>query len=251
MSSLPPDHLLGVARAFRPIPTASGSLFFASDMPGFGQTYRLDGPDRFPIRIGLTQDRMLPVAETSFGLLVRLDVGGNETWQLGLLQPGAGLRLVTADSRAIHREPALTPDGRHVAVACNPNGQSDWVLGLIDLETGAFEKQLDRGGWWSWLGWSPDGRTAAVAEMVQTRSLHNRAYLLEPGAELRPVLSGALMVADVTWAGDRLLALTDLDREFVGLVELDPACPDGPAAVRRRLVDEEHDVLAVVPDPSG
>jgi dipeptidyl aminopeptidase/acylaminoacyl peptidase len=125
------------------------------------------------------------------------------------------------------------------------------VLGVIDLETGAIERWVERGGDWSWLAWSPDGSTAAVAQDLPTRPHHNQAYLLRAGGELRPILTDALFVSDVTWAGDRLLALTDLDREFIGLVELDPTNPDGPGAVRRRLVDEEHDVLAAVPDPTG
>jgi dipeptidyl aminopeptidase/acylaminoacyl peptidase len=182
---------------------------------------------------------------------VRQDHGGNETWQLALLDvggagAGGGLRAVTHDPRAIHRDRVLSPDGRRVGLSFNPGGQSDWVLGVLDLETGQIERWLDRGGNWAWQAWSPDGATAAVVEDVPTRTHHSRAYLLQPGGELRQILPGALFVAGAVWAGDRLLALTDLDREFVGLVEL-----DAEGAVRRRLVDEEHDVLAVVPDPTG
>ncbi|HEY4025478.1 MAG TPA: prolyl oligopeptidase family serine peptidase [Candidatus Dormibacteraeota bacterium] len=251
MTSLPPAQLLSIAGAFRPTPCSSGGLWFASDMAGVSQTYRIDGPDRFPVRLAPSQDRTLPIAETPLGLLVRQDQGGNETWQLALLEAGGGLRPVTADGRAIHRDVHLSPDGLRAGLAFNPGGQSDWVLGVIDLGSGEIERLVDRGGSWSWLGWSPDGRTAAVSQDVPVRPNHNRAYLLGEGGELRPILSQALLVADVLWAGDRLLALTDLDREFIGLVELDPTSPDGSSAVLRRLVDEEHDVLAVVPDPAG
>jgi dipeptidyl aminopeptidase/acylaminoacyl peptidase len=246
MTSPPPAQLLSVARAFQPLPASAGGLWFASDMPGFSQTYRIDGPDRFPVRLAPGQDRMLPVGETPFGLLVRQDRGGDETWQLALLDAGGSLRGVTHDSRAIHRDRVLSPDGRRVGLSFNPGGQADWVLGVLDLETGEIERWLDRGGNWSWLAWSPDGVTAVVAEDVPTHSHRSRAYLLERGGEPRQILQEALYVSGATWAGDRLLALTDLDREFVGLVELDAA-----GAVRRRLVDEEHDVLAVVPDPAG
>jgi dipeptidyl aminopeptidase/acylaminoacyl peptidase len=249
MTPPPPSQLLSVARAFRPLPASRGGLWFASDMPGFSQTYRIDGPDRFPVRLAPGQDRMLPVAETAYGLLVRQDRGGDETWQLALLEAGGGLRAVTHDPRAIHRDLVLSPDGRRVGLSFNPGGQADWVLGVLDLETGEIERWLDRGGSWAWLAWSPDSATAVVAEDVPTRSHYNRAYLVQRGGEPRQILPEALRVADVTWAGDRLLALTDLDREFVGIVELDA---DGPThAVRRRLVDEDHDVLAAVPDPAG
>ncbi len=251
MTSLPPEQLLSVARAFRPLPTSSSSLCFASDMAGFSQTYRLDGPDRFPVRLAPGQDRVLPVAETPLGLLVRQDYGGNETWQLALVEAGGSLLSLTTDRQAIHRDVTLAPDGVRAGLTFNPGGQSDWVLGVIDLQTGEVERLVDRGGDWAWLAWSPDGRTAAVVQDVPTRTRHNRAHLLQPGRALQPVLSEAVYVADMTWAGDRLLALTDLDRDFVGLVELDPADPDGAGAVRRRLVDEEHDVLTAVPDPAG
>jgi dipeptidyl aminopeptidase/acylaminoacyl peptidase len=253
MTPLPPEQLLSVARAYRPTPTSSGRLVFASDMPGFSQVYRADGADRFPVRLAPGQDRVLPLGETPLGLLVCLDQGGNETWQLGLLDSGAGggLRHVTGDRKAIHRSVCLAPDGCRAGLALNPGGRSDWVLGVIDLRTGEIERLVDRGGSWEWLAWSPDGSVAAVVQDVPTRAHHNQAYLLRPGGELQPVLSDALFVADVTWAGDRILALTDLDREYVGLVEVDPLNPDGPAAVRRRLVDEEHDVLEAVPDPAG
>src|SRR2546429_1592647 len=187
----PPAQLLSIARAYRPTPTASGrGIWFASDMAGFGQVYRLDGPDRFPVRLAPSQDRVLPVAETPSGLLVRLDRGGDETWQLGLLDAATGrLRIVTTDARAIHRDVTLAPGGRRAGLAFNPGGQADWVLGEIDLETGEIERRVDRGGMWSWLATSPDGRTAAVVEDVPTRSLHNTAHLLDLSSDrtqLRP-----------------------------------------------------------------
>src|SRR2546423_5973516 len=131
MTSPPlPAQLLSVARAYRPTPIASGQgLWFASDMAGFSQVYRLDGADRFPVRLAPSQDRVLPVAETPLGLLVRLDHGGNETWQLGLIDAGRGhLRTITRDPRAIHRDITLAPDGRRAGLAFNPDGQADWVL---------------------------------------------------------------------------------------------------------------------------
>lgn len=246
MTSVPPEQLLTVARAYRPTPSAVGTLYFASDMAGLSQTYRLDGADRFPVRLAPSQDRTLPIAETPLGLLVRQDQGGNETWQLALVGHDGILRQVTRDRKAIHRDIRLSPDRGKAGISYNPGGQDDWVLAVIDLETGNIEHWLDRGGSWSWLGWSPDGTTAVVAEA--SHSHRNNAYLLAPGTEPRPLLSGALLVRGVAWTNERLLALTDLNREYVGLVEVDP---DQPDAVRRRLIDEEHDVLTVVPDPSG
>jgi len=246
MTSLRPEQLLTVARAYRPTRSAGGSLYFASDMAGLSQTYRLDAADHFPVRLAPSQDRTLPIAETPLGLLVRQDQGGNETWQLALVGPDGSLQQVTKDRKAIHRDVTLGPDRRKAGISYNPGGQDDWVLAVIDLETGNIEHWVDRGGDWSWLAWSPDGTRAVVARA--THSYRNTCYVVAPGAEPRPLLGGALLVADVAWTSERLLALTDLNREYIGLVEVDPHHPD---SVHRRLIDEDHDVLAVVPDPTG
>lgn len=245
MTALRPEQLLTIARAYRPTPSATGSLYFASDMAGHGQTYRLDAADRFPVRLAPGPDRTLPVAETPFGLLVRQDRGGNETWQLALLRSDGTLEQVTRDAKAIHRDVKPSPDGRRAGISYNPGGQDDWVLAVIDLETGNLEQWLDRGGDWAWLGWSPDGRTAVIANA--SHSHRNQAFLMERGQEPRPLLGDALLVAGIGWTRNHLVVQTDLDREFVGLVEVDPAQPD---AARRRLVDEDHDVLAAVPHPT-
>src|SRR5205823_3303218 len=131
-------------------------------------------------------------------------------------------------------------------LAYNPNGQADWVLAVLDLETGDVEHWLDRGGYWTWLAWSEDGKAAVVARLRSP--LRSEAFLLSPAGELRPLLSQARRVGDARWVDGRILALADADREFAGLVEVDP---EDPERIRRRLVDEDRDVEAVVPDPSG
>ena len=241
-----PEQLLAIARAYLPVPSLTGQLYLASDMAGLSQVYRLDGPDRFPVRLAPSQDRVLPVAETPLGLLVRRDRGGDELWQLGLLDRGGAFRQVSSDPKAIHRQPRLSPDGRRVGLAYNPDGQADWVLTVLDLETGQMQHRLDLGGYWTWLAWSEDGAEAVVAQLQSP--LRSKAYLLSPAGELRPLLSRARQVAGARWTNGALLALADQEREFVGLVEVDP---EDPEHIRRRLVDEDRDVEAVVPDPSG
>jgi dipeptidyl aminopeptidase/acylaminoacyl peptidase len=240
-----PAPYCSVARAWQPTPGPAGDVFFASDLAGLPQIYRLAGPDRFPVRLAPSQDRTLPVACTERGLLVRSDRGGDEIWQLGLLDE-QGLRPASRDPLAIHRDVTPAPDGRRAGLAYNPRGQADWVLGVLDLETGHIEHRVDRGGYWRWLAWSPDGATAAVTE--QKGLLLGSAYLLHGSGELEPVLPDARRVTSMFWAADRLFALTDRAAEFVGLAELDPA---DPSRLVRWLIAEDHDVLAAVPDPAG
>src|SRR2546430_17305841 len=149
MTSVHPEHLLSVARACRPTPTAAGGLVLASARAGFSQTCRLDGPDRFPVRLAPAQDRMLPVAETPLGLLVRHDAGGNETWQLSLVGTDGGLRPVTTDRRAPHRDTSVAPDGPRAGTAYNPGRPPDWGPAAIDLDSGRREPRPAAGGAWS------------------------------------------------------------------------------------------------------
>jgi dipeptidyl aminopeptidase/acylaminoacyl peptidase len=227
------------------VPAPDGSLVFASDRGGFPQPYAAATPLASPQRVLETDDRVLPIADTPHGLLVKFDRGGNETWQLGLVRDGR-LRRLTHDDAAIHRDISVAPGARRAGLVYNPGGRSDWVVGVIDLGSGRIEDLLDEGGYWHFLGWSPDGRTAAVAE--QSHTLRNRACLLGEDGTRRGLLAGAELVSDVAWAGNRLLALTDHDRDFVGLVEVDQ---DRPDSVLTRLIDESHDVIAARPDPRG
>ena len=240
-----PAPYCSVARAWQPTPGAEGEVYFASDLSGVAQVYRMDAPDRFPVRLLPSQDRTLPIAPTEHGLLVRQDRGGDEVWQLAVLE-GTGARTVTRDPQAIYRDVTVAPDGRRAGLAYNPHGQADWVLGVIDLGTGAIEHRVDHGGYWRWLAWSPDGSTALVTE--QKGLLLGTAYLLHESGELQPVLPDARRVTAGFWARGRLFVLTDLDREFVGLAEMDPARPERPT---RWIVDERHDVIAAVPSPTG
>jgi dipeptidyl aminopeptidase/acylaminoacyl peptidase len=247
------EQPLTIARAYLPVPGRGGQLYFASDMAGFSQVYRLAGADRFPVRLAPSQDRVLPVADTPQGLVVRRDRGGDELWQLGLIEDSGAFRPVSTDPRAIHREPKLSPDGRLVGLAYNPDGQSDWVLAVLDLETGRMEHRLDSGGYWTWLAWAPDASSRGDQEdravVAQLHSpLRSKAFLLSSSGELEPLLGHSRQVAGARWIDGRLLVLSDAERDFVGLVEVDP---QDPGRVSRRLVDEDHDVEAVVPDPAG
>lgn len=241
-----PERFLSLSHAYRPTYTPEGTLYVASDLAGVAQTYRMSGPDRFPVRLAPSQNRTIPVGSTERGLLVRTDRGNDECWQLGLIGEDAELEPLTRDHEAIHRSVTLAPDHRTAGLALNPGGRADWALGVIDIETGDVDIRVDRGGYWTWLSWSPDGTVAAVAE--QQGSLISRAYLMRPSGELTPVLPSATYVADVVWSGDRLFALTTLDSDFVGLAEIDPR---DPSRVLGWIIREDRDVELVAPNPSG
>ena len=185
---------------------------------------------------------MVPHAHTALGLLVREDLGGNEIWQLGLVADGAYRRLTT-DPRAIHQSVTMHPDGRRAGLGWNPDGQRDMVLGEIDLQTGSLTAWATPGDFWVWSAWSPDGERAAVVKVMGTPT---EAYVLDrEGGGLTRLLPGALRVDPVAWTSGGILALTDLDRDYMGLAIIDPSRPE---EVAQWLLREDHDVEGVVPD---
>ena len=245
---LSPDLYLTVSRAYLPVPAPQGGLYFASDLAGHSQTYRLERPGAWPVRLAPSSDRTLPVALTEHGLLLRHDQGGNETWQLSLLNPdGQTRRRLTADERAIHLAPAVAPDGRRVGLSYNPGGQVDFALGVLDLETGQLQDWLRPEGMWRWSAWRPDGEAAGVLHVLSPTRVEG--HLLAPDGSLRQVLPAARRVYGIDWLDSRrLLALSDLDHEYVCLHELDAEHPERPGRV---VFDAgEADVYGYVLDPA-
>jgi len=236
------EKLLSVARATRPLPAEDGSLFFASNRAGHMQIYRQGGPGEEPVLVVASQTRMVPHAHTPSGLLIREDIGGNEVWQLGIVDGGEHRRL-TADANAIHHSVTLHPDRRRVGLGWNPGGQADIVLGELDLRNGAKTPWVAPGGFWRWGAWSPDGERAAVMKMAGTPT---EGYILERDGRMTRLLSSALRVQAVAWLDVGILVMTDLGRDFLGVAVVEPERPD---VVERWLFDEQHEVAGVTLDP--
>ncbi|HKW60122.1 MAG TPA: prolyl oligopeptidase family serine peptidase [Candidatus Dormibacteraeota bacterium] len=232
------EKLLSVVRATRPLPDVDGALFYASNVTGRSQVFR-EGE-----RLHEGESRMVPHAHTPGGLLIRADDGGNEIWQLGMLR-GGEYRPLTTDQKAIHRSVTLHPNKHRVGLSWNPGGQADLVLGELDLESRELTPWATPGGFWEWGAWSPDGERAIVVKIEGTPTA---AYILERDGTMTRLLSRALRVRPVEWLEEGLLLLTDLDRDFMGLVFVDPERPDD---VARRLFDEDHDTTGAVLDSAA
>ncbi len=241
------EEFLTTTRAFRPLMGRGGDLVFASDLSGHPQVYRLRAPGLWPQLVVKTSERLLPVAQIASGLLARHDRGGNETWQLSLVEGDGRLRTITRDTKAIHQSVTPSPDGRRVGLSYNPNGQVDFVLGVMDLATGAIEDWLREKGVWRWTAFRTDGGQAAVSHVVSPTRVEG--FLVEPHRTPLRLLPEARRLMEMTWtAKGALLALSDLGCEYVGLVELDP---EHPARPKRWVMQMEADVEGFVPNRAG
>src|SRR5205085_3223664 len=95
--------------------------------------------------------------------------------------------------------------------------------------------------------WRADGQLASAIRSFGSLSTH--CYLIAPDAEPERVLPEARRVQMVRWtASGALLAITDYQRDFLGVAELDPARPLRPA---RWLQSPEADIDALIPNHAG
>jgi dipeptidyl aminopeptidase/acylaminoacyl peptidase len=238
-------QLLQVTRATRPLPAPDGGLAFASNQEGHQKVMYVERPGGEARAIADAGDRTLPEAWTDRGMLVRHDRGGNEIWQLSMVEPDGRLRALTTDSNAVHQSVTLHPDGRRVGLGWNAGGGRDVSLGELDLATGKLEPWATPGDFWYWEDWSRDGTRAAVIKLF---GAWTEAYILERGGALTRLLPKARRVNEISWNEAGMLMLTDAgDRDFMGLAEVDPERPD---VVRRWLIDEDHDVEGYALDPA-
>src|SRR5579864_6370895 len=237
------ERLLSVSRSTRPLPASDGSLYFASNREGHVQVYRQTAPRTEPARVIDSETRMVPHAHTPLGLLVREDLGGNEVWQLGIVDSGSYRRL-THDAKAIHQSVTMHADGLRAGLGWNPGGQADMVLGEIDLATGALTQWTNPGGYWLWGAWSPDGTRATA---VKSMGIPTEGYILDRDGAMTRLLPDSLRVLPVEWVDAGILVVTDAGRDFFGLALVDPA---QPGVVARWLFNEDHDLEGAVVDPA-
>ena len=238
------EKLLSVVRATRPLPDADGALYYSANVTGRAQVFRQPAAGVEPEHLQPGDTRMLPHAHTPRGLLVRADRGGDEIWQLGMIEAG-GFRALTTDPRALHRSVCVHPDQERVGLSWNPDGQADLVLGELDLASGALSRWAEPGGFWEWAAWSPDGRRAAVVKVMGTPT---EAYLLDRDGGLTQLLAGALRAHPVEWLESGILVMTDLGRDFLGLALVEESRPN---AVARWIFAEDRDLEGVIVDPTA
>jgi TolB protein len=111
------------------------------------------------------------------GLLYRVSLLGGEPE-----------RLDTGDVRACNNDHGYSPDGRHLAISCGPNGSRIYVLpaggGVPRLLVGESPAY--------WHGWSPDGRMLAYVGRHEADDFDIYVVPVEGGASRRLTSSPGL-----------------------------------------------------------
>ena len=106
---------------------------------------------------------------TSSGIVLELDHLGAEQWQLNLLPPdGLGWPRAVTDHQDVQYEVGpVADDGRRMLFDGNQERLTDVAIYVLDIDTGQYRLVLDKEGRQFYAGpWHPDGRRAAIAEVL-------------------------------------------------------------------------------------
>jgi dipeptidyl aminopeptidase/acylaminoacyl peptidase len=164
-------------------------------------------------------------------LLHIADTGGNEAYQLYLVDVETGVRTALTDAPGSAFHPAIgdpfSPDGKLLAYAGNDRNPADQDVLVRDLVSGEVRRVFDRGGRVYAGHWSPDGTRLTVTEWrgaTTDRVVHvvhvddGRIERLTPEDT-----SATFQIGPWLPGGDGMLVLTDLGRDLAGLAVLDVA----------------------------
>ncbi|HEY1162670.1 MAG TPA: S9 family peptidase [Candidatus Dormibacteraeota bacterium] len=166
---------------------------------------------------------------TSNGIVLELDHLGAEQWQLNVL-PSDGLgwpRPVTDRQDVQYAVGPVADDGRRMLFDGNQERPTDVAIYLLDIPSGRYKVVLDLKGRQLYSGpWHPDGRQAAVTEVMGTTD--QSAYLLDvETGELRNLTphEGEEFNTPLGFSADgsRLYNITDRDAEQNYLEAIDLA----------------------------
>jgi dipeptidyl aminopeptidase/acylaminoacyl peptidase len=124
---------------------------------------------------------------TPSGIVLELDEQGAEQWQLNTLPvEGTGWPRPVTDRRDVqYMVGPVADDGRRMLICGNQERPTDVSVYLLDVRDGERTLVLDRVGQQFYpAAWHPDGRRAAVADLIGNMDQH--AYLFEvDSGELR------------------------------------------------------------------
>ncbi|MDP9265540.1 MAG: S9 family peptidase [Chloroflexota bacterium] len=185
-------------------------------------------------------------------LIASADRGGTERWQLYVRRPDGTLHdlAVTEGERVQHHLSwnAASPEGMRVAYSTNAREPADVDAVVADLADGATRPLAQAPAWHVVGGWSPDGRTVLVMR-VQDNSDQDLLAIGVDGGDAVELTShtGDAQHVPAGWLADgRPLAISDVGREHLALVAIDPR------SGRRETIDgREWDIELAVSSTDG
>lgn len=266
----PAPNLPGDLRRWLDLPLAYGpsvshdsdSVYFLSDESGIPQPYVVPARGGTARRLlhGTERVGSIQANPAGPGALLAIDSGGDEHWQLALLEPPRGsgasvLRTLTAQPKVIHMPGRWSEDGRRYLFSSNARDNRYFDVYALDPEHPESPQR-----------WLTGDALHEVTAVQGDRALVARAntnldvdLLLLDGdrvAHLNPH-EGELTVFGAAFGSDGIYAGANPDRELAALVRYRPGHPAAEfvrefggdvEGVRRR---PGHDDLALVVNRDG
>lgn len=222
------ERFLNARRCYGPSFSPDGTrIAFIADLAGVPQAWTIPAGGGWPEQMTFTSDRVGLVAFSprSERAIVGTDVGGDENVQLWLLDgDGAAMRPLTENLAAMHEFGGWSPDGRFVAYTSNERDRASFDVIVRSVETGEARTVLKTDGHFAVECWSPDGRRLIVGRYDSSFDNDLFEVDLDSGeSRLLTAHDGNVRYLQPTYRrdGKALYLLTDFDRDYLALHELD------------------------------
>lgn len=249
------EQFLSARSAFGPTVDADGTrLYFLADLTGASALWSLPlgepgaWPEPYVTRLDRVQ-QAFPGPKPG-QVVVAADVGGDERTQLLLLgATGTSPRPLTHDPATIHLFGGWHPHGRTISFSTNARDPRHFDVELLDIVTGERRMLWSPDASCYADQFSPDGRSLLVRRLDSHFDQTVFLLDLQTGAIARltpggtPAVYESLCFAD---GGRRVLAVSDVGREFRALVAIDVG-----TGLIEPLMAAPHDVDAFSLAPSG
>ncbi|TMF22919.1 MAG: S9 family peptidase [Chloroflexi bacterium] len=200
------------------------ALYYASDLTGTMQLWRLDLAGGTPLRLSYDADRIgaYRVSPNGHEIAYGADEGGNERWAIWVMGADGGrARRLTDRPDRIHHVVGWTTDGRAVLAFANHRDERFFDLHAFAADGSGSKLIFQNDGTGFEAAAFPDGRVVVATN--RARGDENHLTLVEPGGgrarRLTPETPAALH-ADVQAFGDAVLVRADRGRDMAAVARV-------------------------------
>jgi dipeptidyl aminopeptidase/acylaminoacyl peptidase len=220
------EPYLHVRKASNPIyDSTGGKLSFITDYTGLPQVWELQN-EGWPSQASFTEERIIFISNITgtthriFGM----DEGTNEKQQLFLLKENGDIKPLTNSPEHIHHYGGSSPDGKWIAWSSNRRHATYFDVYIQNIETLEIRSVFTDDGSYYPRKWSPDGE-ALLIQKTNTNLDNDLGLLQLRTGEITwlTVHEGEASFDNPQFSGDgkKIYFLTNKDREFTGLAEMD------------------------------
>jgi dipeptidyl aminopeptidase/acylaminoacyl peptidase len=227
MSEPPFRSFVEVRKSWSPAISPDGrTLTYVSDLTGYPEAYRHDGPGNAPFQLTEFRERVDRILWSPDGrrLVLNTDLGGDERWAIRSVRPDGQEHLTLSDAPTVmHVMGRISPDGRYLSCSTDARNGSVFDIGVLDLDTGSFSTLSESDTSELPGSFSPDGRFVVTYRVFGS---FRHELLLTPlaGGDPHPVTPEGVWFRHYDAAfepsGTSFLLVTDRDRDFLGLARL-------------------------------